>query len=254
VTSDPGSNDGEWASASSGASHDDLGNTKVGRSLTELIAEIRNEKNTLDQKLACDEPAGTASQDADAFDPTQSHFDETLEQVTAAADEPDPVEAEPAQAAGDPPAADEAAHAAGPADMAVDADMSQAVSGIEAILQRFAAAERRRCEQQLADWKAHIKSATMVVIKKQVDAARAKWLENQAASEAKIAEQYQKLKALADSVARQKAQIQGAKKELEAKLAVADRLHTEFDEIRQVLDGQIGAIDALEVNDEPDET
>ena len=94
----------------------------------------------------------------------------------------------------------------------------------------------------------------MVVIKKQVDAARAKWLENQAASEAKIAEQYQKLKALADSVARQKAQIQGAKKELEAKLAVAERLHTEFDEIRQVLDGQIGAIDALEVNDEPDET
>jgi hypothetical protein len=43
-------------------------------------------------------------------------------------------------------------------------------------------------------------------------------------------------------------------KELEKKLEVADRLHNEFDEIRQVLDGQIGAIDALDKDDEPAES
>lgn len=254
MTSNSELNDDDWASASSGASHDDLGNTKVGRSLTELIAEIRNEKDSLQENLASDEPAGTASQDADAFDPSVSQLDQTLEQVAAEGDGFDPVETDPAPAADDPPAADEPAHEADPADMDIDADMSQAVSGIEAILQRFAEAERRRSEQQLAEWKEHVKNATMIVIKKQVDAARANWSQNQAASEAKITAQYHKLKVLADRVARQKAQIQSAKKELEAKLAVADRLHTEFDEIRQVLGGQIGAIDALDGNDDPDES
>ena len=253
MTSESGLNDDDWASASSGASHDDLGNTKVGRSLTELIAEIRNEKDSLQQNLAPDEPAGTASQDADAFDPSESYLDQTLEEVAAEGDTFDPVETESAQPAGDPPAAYEPVPEADPADMEFDADMSQAVSGIEAVLQRFAEAERRRCDQKIAEWKEHFKNATMVVIKKQVDAARATWNENQAASEAKITEQYHKLKVLADRVARQKAQIQRAKKELETKLAVADRLHTEFDEIRQVLGGQIGAINALDADGEPDE-
>ena len=42
------------------------------------------------------------------------------------------------------------------------------------ILQRFAEAERRRSEQKLAEWKEQLKKATMIVIKKQVDSARAK--------------------------------------------------------------------------------
>jgi hypothetical protein len=62
------------------------------------------------------------------------------------------------------------------------------------------------------------------------------------------------LKLLTDRVAKQKAQIQKAKTELEKKLDVADRLHNEFDEIRSVLDGQIGAIDALDKNDDPAES
>jgi regulator of replication initiation timing len=78
-------------------------------------------------------------------------------------------------------------------------------------------------------------------------------MQNLSANEARIAEHYRRLKGLADKVAKQKAQIQAAKKELEQKLEVADRLHTEFDEIRQVLGGQIGAIDALEKNGEDEE-
>jgi DNA repair exonuclease SbcCD ATPase subunit len=131
-----------------------------------------------------------------------------------------------------------------------DAEISEALSGMESLLQRFAEAERHRSERQLAEWKDQLKKATMIVIKKQVDAARARWEKNQSGSQAKVAEQYQRLKALADKVARQKAQIQKAKKELERKLDVADRLHDEFDEIRNVLGGQIGAIDALDENDD----
>ena len=72
---------------------------------------------------------------------------------------------------------------------------------------------------------------------------------------ARLVEEAQNRKApiqsLADKVARQKAQIQKAKRELEQKLEVADKLHNEFDEIRNVLDGQIGAIEALDENDTP---
>ena len=46
-------------------------------------------------------------------------------------------------------------------------------------------------------------------------------------------------------------QIELAKKELEEKLKVADQLHTEFDEIRDVLDGKIGALNALDKTDDP---
>ena len=111
-----------------------------------------------------------------------------------------------------------------------------------------------KTQKQIADLKVQLKKATMIVIKKQVDTARAKWMQSLSANEAKIAEHYRRLKALADKVAKQKAQIQTAKKELEQKLEVADRLHSEFDEIRHVLDGQIGAIDALDDNDQPDES
>jgi uncharacterized protein YaaN involved in tellurite resistance len=75
-------------------------------------------------------------------------------------------------------------------------------------------------------------------------------MRNLSANQETIAEHYRRLKLLTDRVAKQKAQIQKAKKELEKKLDVADRLHNEFDEIRSVLDGQIGAIDALDKGDE----
>ena len=125
------------------------------------------------------------------------------------------------------------------------------MSGIEEVLQRFAEAERQRSEKQIAEWKVQLKKATMVVIKKQVDAARARWTKNLSAHESAIAEHYRRLKVLADKVARQKAQIELAKKELEEKLKVADQLHTEFDEIRDVLDGKIGALNALDKTDDP---
>lgn len=80
--------------------------------------------------------------------------------------------------------------------------------------------------------------------------ARAKWMKNLSANQETIAEHYRRLKSLTDRVARQKAQIRKAKKEWEKKLDVADRLHHEFDEIRSVLDGQIGAIEALDKNEE----
>ncbi len=254
MTSGSGSNDGDWPLASSEASGDDLGNTQLGRSLKELIAEIAKEKDALQQKLTLGEAPGTESQDADAFDPSQSHFEQVLEQAGSAEDESEPVESDAADAGARAPAPHELAGTAEAGGGHVDADMSQAMSGMEAVLQRYAEAERRRCEERLAEWKEQLKKATMIVIKKQVDSARVRWTQSQSANEMKIAEQYRRLKVLAEKVAKQKAQIQGAKQELEEKLAIADRLHTEFDEIRQVLDGQIGAIDALDSDDDLDET
>jgi peroxiredoxin len=244
VTSKSGSNDGGRAPGSGEASHDALGDTHLGRSLKELIKEIGKEKDAVHRGLESAEAPGAESQDAASLDLTASRFDQDLEVAVSTQ----------RRAAGDAaPAADESSAIEDPA-TAADPEISQAMSGMEAVLQRFAEAERRRCEQQLAEWKEQLKKATMIVIKKQVDTARARWMQSQGVNQARVAAQYQKLKALADKVARQKAQIQKAKQELEQKLEVADRLHNEFDEIRNVLDGQIGAIDALDESEGPSES
>ena len=90
----------------------------------------------------------------------------------------------------------------------------------------------------------------MVVIKKQVETARANWVKKSSENEAKVAEHYKKLMVLADKVAKQKVEIQNAKQELQEKLELADRLHVEFDSIRQVLDGKLGVLDELDKDDE----
>lgn len=254
MTSESGSSDGGPPSASGEASHDDLGNTQLGRSLKELIKEIAKEKEALQQGLAAAEASASESQDGEAFDPSQTRFDQALELAAPTSEDPEadathPVSTgSPSAAPQQPSPATDAAHAH------VDPEIAQAMSGIETVLQRFAEAERRRSEEKIAQWKVQLKKATMIVIKKQVESAKAKWTRSLAANEAKIAEQYGRLIALADKVAKQKAQIQVAKKELEQKMQVADRLHTEFDEIRSVLDGQIGAIDALDDNEDPAES
>ena len=254
MTSKSGSNDGERPSANGEASQDALGDTHLGRSLKELIKDIGKEKDALQKGLASAEPPGTEGQDGYTFDSSESHFDQALELAVSTQDEPGIVENDAGSAGGPSSAPEGVAATSDPAGGDADAEFSRAMSGMEKVLWQFAVAERRRCEQKLAEWKEQFKKATMIVIKKQVEAARVKWMQNQTANEAKAAEHYRNLKVLADKVARQKAQIQKAKKELENKLEVADRLHTEFDEIRHVLDGQIGAIDALDKGDDPSES
>jgi hypothetical protein len=251
VSTDSGSSDGGPPSKHGEIPHDALGDTQLGRGLRELIKEIGKEKDALQNGFVPDGAAGTESQDGDAFDPSQTRFDQALEVAASGQEEP----AAAGNGAGKPagaPSGQKGAPAENSAtDPDTDAEITQALSGMEAVLRRLAQAERRRGEQQIAEWKVQLKKATMIVIKKQVDTARAKWTKNLSAHEAAIAEHYRRLKVLADKVARQKAQIQLAKKELEEKLNVADRLHTEFDEIRSVLDGKIDAIDALDKNDDP---
>ena len=227
--------------------HDALGDTQLGRGLRELIKEIGREKKALQNGLVPDQAAGTESQDGDIFDPSQTRFDRALEVAVSTQEQP-AADGNGARGSADPQDA-----GAGP-DGAGQSEMSRAMSGIEEVLQRFAEAERHRSEKLIAEWKVQLKKATMIVIKKQVDTARAKWLKNLSAHESAIAEHYRRLKVLADRVAKQKAQIQLAKKKLEDKLKLADQLHTEFDEIRSVLDGQIDAIDALDKNDDPGES
>lgn len=258
MTSEFGSNDGGKSSTDGELSHDALGDTQLGRGLKELIKEIGKEKDALQKGLASAQAPGGDSRDGDDFDASLSRFDQALELAASGEDGSGNADHGGAHAKGRSSipgnATEKTAEAADPTGADAGAEMSQAMSGMEAVLQQFAEAEHRRCEQKLAEWKVQLKKATMIVIKKQVDTARARWMQNLSANEAKIADHYRRLKVLTDKVARQKAQIQKAKKELEEKLAVADRLHDEFDEIRNVLDGQIGAIDALDKNDDPAES
>ncbi|MDH3318028.1 MAG: hypothetical protein OER43_20005, partial [Gammaproteobacteria bacterium] len=128
--------------------------------------------------------------------------------------------------------------------------LSSALLEIESTLRQFAEMERRRYERELDEWKAKFKKAAMIAIKKQVDAARANWARKSSENETKVAEHYKKLKVLADKVAKQKVEIQKAKQELREKLELADRLHVEFDGIRQVLDGKLGVLDELDKDED----
>ncbi|MDX2314380.1 MAG: hypothetical protein QNL90_09945 [Gammaproteobacteria bacterium] len=228
---------------------DPLGDTQLGRGLRDLIKEIGREKEALRYGLVADEGVGTESQDGDAFDSGQSRFDQVLELAAPTQEQP----AAPGNGAQRPAGGQEAGSDTGNPGGVAQTEIARAMSEIEQVLQRFAEAERRRSEDLIAESKVQFKKATMIVVKKQLDTARAKWMQNLSAHESAIAEHYRRLKVLADKVAKQKAQIQLAKKELEDKLRVADQLHTEFDEIRDVLDGQIDAIDALDKSDDPTE-
>jgi hypothetical protein len=254
MSSDSGSSDAGPPSKHGETPHDALGDTQLGDGLRELIKEIGKEKEALHKGLSSDDTVGTESQDSGSFDPSQTRFDQTLELVAGAREKP-AVAGSGAQRPPGPASSPQAAGAdSGSTGEIAETEISKAMSGMETVLQRFADAEQRRSERKIAEWKVQLKKATMIVIKKQVDTARAKWMEGMSAREAAIAGHYQSLKALADRVAKQKAQIQLAKKELEKKLKVADQLHSEFDEIRSVLDGQIGAIDALDADDDPAES
>ena len=254
MTSDSGSNNGGPFPAGTEIPHDALGDTQLGRSLKELIKEIGKEKDAAQERLASVAASGGESQDGDDFDPSLSRFDQALELAAGTQEGTEGAGDGAASADHPPPTPGNSAVANAPADGQVGAEMSQAISGMEAVLQRFAEAERHRYEQKLSEWKVRLKKATMIVIKKQVDTARARWMRNLSANQETIAEHYRRLKLLTDRVAKQKVQIQKAKTELEKKLDVADRLHNEFDEIRSVLDGQIGAIDALDKNDDSAES
>ena len=259
MSSDSGSTDGGPSPGNDEASHDALGDTHLGRSLKELIREIGREKEALRKVLQSESDAKAAEAAEEDFDPSETRFDQALELAAASTREPPkpkdakPESPEPAAAAPTParPASPPAGEAA---DAETEAAIVEALAGFEQILRRFAQAEQKRSEARLAEWKVQLKKATMIVIKKQVDTARARWMAGQANNEAQLATHYHRLKTLADKVARQKAQIQKAKQELEKKLEVADRLHTEFDEIRSVLDGQIDAIDALEEGGEEEQS
>jgi len=230
--------------------HDALGDTQLGRGLRELIKEIGKEKDALRKGIVPDNATGGESQDGDVFDPSQTRFDQALELAASSQEE----SATAGNGTRYPVDTLEGGADLGDPSRSGQSEISRAMSGIEEVLQRFAEAERRRSEDLIAQWKVQLKKATMVVIKKQVDTARAKWMKNLSAHESAIAEHYRRLKVLADKVAKQKAQIQLAKKELEEKLKVADQLHSEFDEIRNVLDGQIDAIDALDKSDDPSDS
>ena len=229
--------------------HDALGDTQLGRGLRELIKEIGREKDALRNGIIPDEAPGGESQDGDVFDPSQTRFDQALELAASSQEET----ATAGNGTQYPVDILEAGTEPNHPDGVAQSDISRAMSGIEEVLQRFAEAERRRSEDLIAQWKVQLKKATMIVIKKQVDTARATWTKTLSAHESAIAEHYRRLKVLADKVAKQKTQIQLAKKQLEEKLKVADQLHNEFDEIRSVLDGQIDAIDALDNSDDPAE-
>ncbi len=202
--------DQEHASRGEEVSEDSLGDTQLGQHLGELITEIKRDEESFQQSAA---PRGAADDDPDPFDPSNFSLDTSFS--APAAERPDDSPA--------PSSDQDEAEIALDREISADDDAGRAiahlVAEIETALQRFTQSERDRAAQLVAE------------------------------KEAQVAEQYRQLRNLADKVAKQKAQIQEAKRELKAKLELADRLHIEFDGIRQVLNGKLGVLEQLEKED-----
>ncbi len=224
----------EHASASEAISEDPLADTQLGQDLGQLITEIRRDEENFQQSGE----AADGDPEPDPFDPNNFSLDTSFNSPESRPGSPWAVESQGEEEVsetllGEEPAdsgsaeVDEmvsaAALAAGSASPESDdaaSAIAQLVSEIEIALQRFTQAERLRADQRIAE------------------------------REAQVAEQYRKVTNLADKVAKQKAQIQEARKELKAKLELADRLHIEFDGIRQVLNGKLGLLEQLEKEEE----
>lgn len=248
MSNEPEQRDDEQISTGDEISQDALGDTHLGKNLGQLIREISRQQKKIQQASTSDDSAATGTGDAD--DPME-RLNEVLEASDIGGGAQASEKAGPEETSAPSPAEPEAAPAAGAPTDGSASTVSHALSRIEAVLQQFAEAERRRYEQDLEAWKAQFKKAAMLVIRKQVESAKASWAKRSAENEEKVAEHYKKLNALANKVARQKVEIQKAKKELKEKLEIADRLHIEFDGIRDVLNGKLGVLDELDKNEDP---
>ncbi|HSS63458.1 MAG TPA: hypothetical protein VLS27_03430 [Gammaproteobacteria bacterium] len=244
--------DDEQSSTGDEISQDALGDTHLGKNLGHLIREIGRQQKRIQEKAAA-KVAGGETQDSDTAD-RMERLDEALNVVAANKENSGPALAFVNHGRKDEAATSSTVSGAGVRGGSSRSDagdaFSNALSEIESTLRQFAEAERNRYEKELDDWKAKFKKAAVIAIKKQVEAARANWARKTSENEAKVAEHYKKLKVLADKVAKQKVEIQNAKQELREKLELADRLHVEFDGIRQVLDGKLGVLDQLDKEDE----
>lgn len=216
-------------SASGEVSEDVLGDTQLGQDLGQLITEIRRDEENFQQSGE----AADSDLETDPFDPNNFSLDTSFNSPESEPGTPLAVESQGQEDVSGTPLVEKASDSSSAetdalalaatlggsespeGDDAASA-IAELVSEIETALQRFAQAERHRADQRIAE------------------------------REARVAEQYRKARNLADKVAKQKAQIQEAKKELKAKLELADRLHIEFDGIRQVLNGKLGLLDQLE--------
>jgi hypothetical protein len=253
VNSEPEEHDGEQSSTSEEISQDALGDTHLGKNLGHLIREIGRQQKMMQKKAAVRVGTGEI-QDSDTADRMQ-RLDEAFDVVAEHKEKsgsPFPfVDHEKSdEDAASSTTQTKAGVDAGPTRIDAGNALSSALSEIESTLRQFAEMERSRFEKELDDWKEKFKKAAMIAVKKQVEAARANWARKSSENEAKVVEHYKKLKVLADKVAKQKVEIQKAKQELREKLELADRLHVEFDGIRQVLDGKLGVLDELDKDED----
>lgn len=220
----------EQTTAGNEGSGDTLDDSQLGQDLGQLITEIRQDEEDFQQ--SSEETAGDF--EADPFDPSNFSLDTPFKSADGQSEMPATAEtgesddtsdfvAAPGSGAG--PSAEDSDGAptavkpplgGNPEGNDATETIAQLVSEIETALQRYTDGERHRADQRIAE------------------------------KEAEVAEQYRRVRSLADKVAKQRAQIQEARNELKAKLELADRLHIEFDSIRQVLNGKLGALDQLD--------
>lgn len=114
----------------------------------------------------------------------------------------------------------------------------------------FASAQRLRYEEQLRARTAQVEVAATQELHRKAEEIRLIYQSKYEAKTLSLRRHYQRLVRLANKITRQKAELQRARRDLEAKLGATDTLYREVHDIRRMLRQRIGNLEGLDAEDD----
>jgi len=235
----------------------DFADTLIGRTLVDLVNQIEGDREQLSERSLGEgddgDPAAAERALAEAAGAPEGERQGEGEGDSALVDLSAVLEAQakgghgsapPAQAGGaraEPPPSES------PAEQdELAALTSEFETRLRACLERGAERARAEAEARVAARLERVQRAAAREVKRQAEAFRQRYRAHYRESENKLRQQYDKLVALADKVARQKVEVQQARRELAQKVEATQRLQREIDELRTILTTHLGNIEELE--------
>lgn len=251
--------------------------TITGKRLAKLVAQIRQEHDELTERGSGSDAAGSAlgiSRLTPAAEDLERRVDRLLQidrgVIDRAARDGDaargstPESARSTSAGGTnagggtafraPPAHGASGSEARARGGAAEDDIARAFRKMEAVLRQQldnrVAQERERFARQLQTRIDNVKRVASDQIREKLEAARQEYRTEYERRERVLNERYERLLELANRISAQKAELQKARKQLDAKLQAVGQLHRELDQLGQQVSNQIGDLAGLVSEDD----
>ena len=213
--------------------------TLVGQSLADLIDQMHMRQSELDAKVATTRAQTPAVKEVVDL----SEFTDQVDSVSVGIkDARGPVDIGPDVRL--VPTLTPITQPTGPTD-ALSALSTAFERGLRDYLATQLQAARAAVQKDVASHITQVKQAAVKEVRRQAEAFRDQYRQEQVAKQTRIKSDYDKLKRLAHQISRQKAELQRARRELETKLEVTSQLQTEIDAVRNAITVNLGNFDSL---------